>query len=301
MDVYRRPSIAVDAKADHSPVTAADHASERLILEGLRARISGHSLRGRRGDRGRRCAGRARRCFFLVDPLDGTQANSSTAARTSPSTSRWSATACRRSASSMRRRSGEMYSGRPGQAEAIELGHGYARREPPHGSSVRSGADAAHDRRQPLAPHATRPTATSRKFEAAEIVSVGSSLKFCMIACGEADLYPRFGRTMEWDTAAGDAVLRPAGGTTRTLDGRPLTYGKRDPGGHEADFANPHLHRQGPRRLLIASTIDLDHRAVLIPRRPSTLRVSITSGAQSQSRGSRPRRDRWRSAPHRNS
>ena len=53
-----------------------------------------------------------------------------------------------------------------------------------------------------------------RRFDAAEIVSVGSSLKFCLIASGEADLYPRFGRTMEWDTAAGDAVLRAAGGMT---------------------------------------------------------------------------------------
>ena len=53
-----------------------------------------------------------------------------------------------------------------------------------------------------------------RKVEAGEIVSVGSSLKFCLLANGEADLYPRFGRTMEWDTAAGDAVLRAAGGVT---------------------------------------------------------------------------------------
>ena len=51
------------------------------------------------------------------------------------------------------------------------------------------------------------------QVEAAEIVSVGSSLKFCLLACGEADIYPRFGRTMEWDTAAGDAVLRAAGGS----------------------------------------------------------------------------------------
>ena len=54
----------------------------------------------------------------------------------------------------------------------------------------------------------------------------GSSLKFCLIAEGEADLYPRLGRTMEWDTAAGQAVLVAAGGSVRTLDGRELRYGK---------------------------------------------------------------------------
>ena len=55
---------------------------------------------------------------------------------------------------------------------------------------------------------------------------IGSSLKFALIASGEADLYPRFGPTMEWDTAAGDAILRAAGGSVTTLDGRPLAYGK---------------------------------------------------------------------------
>ena len=70
-------------------------------------------------------------------------------------------------------------------------------------------------------------------FEAA-----GSSLKFCLIADGEADLYPRFGRTMEWDTAAGHAVLLAAGGVVTTLDGSPLRYGK-------AGFENPHFVASG--------------------------------------------------------
>ena len=59
-----------------------------------------------------------------------------------------------------------------------------------------------------------------------ELISAGSSLKFCLVAAGEADLYPRFGRTMEWDTAAADAVLRRAGGIVENEDGAPLTYGK---------------------------------------------------------------------------
>jgi 3'(2'), 5'-bisphosphate nucleotidase len=56
--------------------------------------------------------------------------------------------------------------------------------------------------------------------------AAGSSLKLCLIARGEADLYPRFGTTMEWDIAAGHAVLRAAGGCVKTIDGAPFTYGK---------------------------------------------------------------------------
>ena len=60
-----------------------------------------------------------------------------------------------------------------------------------------------------------------------ETISIGSSLKFCLVACGEADVYPRFGPTMEWDTAAGDAVLRAAGGTVLLPNNQPFNYGKK--------------------------------------------------------------------------
>ena len=89
-----------------------------------------------------------------------------------------------------------------------------------------------------------RPTLYIRDLEAAELVSVGSSLKFCLIASGEADLYPRFGRTMEWDTAAGDAVLRAAGGMTRRSTASRSTYGKRSRADDE-DFANPSFIARG--------------------------------------------------------
>jgi 3'(2'), 5'-bisphosphate nucleotidase len=72
----------------------------------------------------------------------------------------------------------------------------------------------------------------------AERMVAGSSLKFCHIAQGQADLYPRFGPTMEWDTAAGHAVLLAAGGSVRTLDGAPLAYGK-------AGYRNPHFVARG--------------------------------------------------------
>jgi len=68
----------------------------------------------------------------------------------------------------------------------------------------------------------------------ARLVSFGSSLKFCRLAEGQADLYPRFGRTMEWDTCAPQAVLEAAGGTVRTMDGDELCYGK-------SGWENPHF------------------------------------------------------------
>ena len=75
-------------------------------------------------------------------------------------------------------------------------------------------------------PPATRPIASR--------TDCGSSLKFCRVAEGAADAYPRFGRTMEWDTAAGQAVLVAAGGSVRTLAGARLGYGK--PGWENPDF-----------------------------------------------------------------
>lgn len=66
------------------------------------------------------------------------------------------------------------------------------------------------------------------QYPGADTVSAGSSLKFCLVACGEADLYPRLGPTMEWDTAAGHAVLKAAGGEVLHPDGSPFTYNKPD-------------------------------------------------------------------------
>ena len=77
-------------------------------------------------------------------------------------------------------------------------------------------------------------------YRVANLMAAGSSLKFCLVACGEADLYPRHGRTMEWDTAAGQAVLEAAGGTVKTLGGAPLLYGKSAEG-----FANPYFIARG--------------------------------------------------------
>jgi len=77
-----------------------------------------------------------------------------------------------------------------------------------------------------------------KQFAVKQFVSAGSSLKFCLVAAGEADLYARAGRTMEWDTAAGQAVLLAAGGTMTLWDGTPFAYGK--PG-----FENPGFVARG--------------------------------------------------------
>lgn len=236
-----RAGCTVDRKSDQSPVTEADRESERIILEGLRqafpeipcvaeeeaaAGIQPKSL----GD-----------VFFLVDPLDGTKefVNRRTDFTVNIALIRNGVpeigvvfAPC----------TGRFFSGRPGRAESLEISSAYdiAGRRP---ITVRKGAG-------PLAVVASRSHNTPeteayiKSLGTAEIVSVGSSLKFCLVASGEADVYPRFGRTMEWDTAAGDAVLRAAGGSTRTLDGRPLAYGKRNQVDDE-DFANPHFIARG--------------------------------------------------------
>ena len=78
------------------------------------------------------------------------------------------------------------------------------------------------------------------KYRISDVKSAGSSLKFCLLATGEADLYPRLGRTMEWDTAAGHAVLAGAGGAVVRLDDHePLGYGKRG-------FENPFFLAHSP-------------------------------------------------------
>jgi 3'(2'), 5'-bisphosphate nucleotidase len=74
------------------------------------------------------------------------------------------------------------------------------------------------------------------RYRVKEIAGAGSALKFCLVAAGEADVYPRLGRTMEWDTAAGQAVVEAAGGRVLTLDHAPLLYGKRDRGYDNPDF-----------------------------------------------------------------
>lgn len=232
---------AVDQKTDSSPVTEADRESEKIILAGLRAAYPDIPCVAEEEASVGIVPPDLDGAFFLIDPLDGTKefVNRRTDFTVNIALVRHGVpevgvvfAPC----------SGRFFSGRPGRAESLDIDGDYniVGRRP---ISVREAV-------APLAVVASRSHNTPeteayiRDLGTAEIVSVGSSLKFCLVAGAEADVYPRFGRTMEWDTAAGDAVLRAAGGMTHTLDGKPLTYGKRNQS-EDTDFANPHFIASG--------------------------------------------------------
>ncbi len=232
---------AVSRKQDASPVTEADHAAERIILAGLRESCPSIPCVAEEEAAAGILPAALGQAFFLVDPLDGTKefVNRSGDFTVNIALVRGGVPEIGVVYAPMSRR---LFSARPGVAEALDLDASdnvSARRT----VTVRAAAT-------PLTVVASRSHRTPetdafiRRFDAAEIVSVGSSLKFCLLACGEADIYPRFGRTMEWDTAAGDAVLRAAGGSTSTVDGGPLVYGKRNQP-HDSDFANPYFIAKG--------------------------------------------------------
>lgn len=233
--------ISVRDKADHSPVTEADSLSETLILKGLREHYPAIPCVAEEEIAEGLIPKALSGTFFLVDPLDGTKEfiNRKTDFTVNIALVRDGVPAVGVVYAPCTRR---LYSGRPGQAELVEASpeHEIAQRRP---IAVRQ-CDG------PLTIVASRSHRTPEtdayiaSIDAGDIVSVGSSLKFCLVACGEADVYPRFGRTMEWDTAAGDAVLRAAGGTVVTTDGAPLLYGKRNQP-HDSDFANPYFIASG--------------------------------------------------------
>ena len=221
-------AFEVRRKDDASPVTEADEAAEAVILAGL-AKVSpdipviaeesvaaGHipDVSGGR--------------FWLVDPLDGTK--------------------------EFINRNGEftvnialIEDGIPvlGVVYAPAIGRMFS------GASHGASGDGAPIAAKPV-PEKGLTVIASRShkdykteeflkdFDVKELKAAGSSLKLCLIAAGEADMYPRLGRTMEWDIAAGHAVLRAAGGSVTTMEGAPFLYGK--PG-----FENPFFVAWGKR------------------------------------------------------
>lgn len=228
--------FAVAAKGDASPVTEADEKAEAVILKGLAALAPGIPVVAEEEAAAGRIPATDGR-FFLVDPLDGTKefiskngeftVNIALIDKGVPVAGAVYAPALKTL----------YWSGEDGafMAEVVDGEIGPARpiRVRP---TPTDGVSAVGSRS-----HGGAETQTYLEaFKVADFVSAGSSLKFCLVAEGKADLYPRMGRTMEWDTAAGDAVLRAAGGRVETLDGQPLLYGKRDQG-HDTDFANPHF------------------------------------------------------------
>jgi 3'(2'),5'-bisphosphate nucleotidase len=233
LEVYAQPDARATAKADGSPVTKADGLAEALILARLAAlapdvpivseEAAARGLTPQTGER-----------FYLVDPLDGTKEFLSRNGEFTVNIALVESGFPRVGVVLVPAR-GTLYAGSGRDAFCARVADGQLResrsihvREPGAG-----GLDVVASRS-----HMTRETeAFLRRVRVKSLVQTGSSMKFCQIAEGAADLYPRFGRTMEWDTAAGDAVLRAAGGRIVALDGAPLAYGKRGRGAD--DFANP--------------------------------------------------------------
>ena len=228
MDIYGEADFAVRAKADESPVTAADEAADALISAGLRAAFPDMALVT---EEQAATHGQDVSTFLIVDPLDGTKEFVQRRGEFTVNI------ALVENGVPVR---GVVYAPAVGRLFYTEADGRAVEEDGPFGPapgtrrplSVARPAGAL----RVVASKSHRDAATDdyiSKYEVGDLVAAGSSLKFCLVAAGEADLYPRLGRTMEWDTAAGDAVLRGAGGrVVRFDDHSPLAYGK--PG-----FENP--------------------------------------------------------------
>ena len=215
--------ITVETKADASPVTLADQRAEAVILAGLAQLLPDVAIVAEEEAAAGRLPTDLGTRFLLVDPLDGTREFVSGNGEYTVNIALIEA-------------------GRP----ILGVVHSPALREI-HIGRVGAGAAkgvVADDGTISWAPISTRAGDPARPvvlasrshagpetnaflacFAEADCVAAGSSLKFCRVAEGEADLYPRLGRTMQWDTGAGEAVLIAAGGRVVGLDGVPLTYG----------------------------------------------------------------------------
>jgi 3'(2'),5'-bisphosphate nucleotidase len=235
IDIYNSDDFQKHVKADGSPVTAADAAAEAIILARLRAHYPSTPIVAEE----EAAAGRIPDCgprFFLVDPLDGTKEFLNRNGDFTVNIALIEGGVPTR---------GVVYAPAHGLIYAGEFG---AAARMANVQDDKAGAWRTIQCRVPpadgLAVLASRAHTSPEtlefieRFKVADMVSAGSSLKFCRVAEGVADLYPRLGRTMEWDTAAGDAVVRAAGGGVYTLDGAPLRYGKCNQA-TDTDYANP--------------------------------------------------------------
>ena len=228
---YDDPGV-IREKADRSPVTVADEAAEELIvaaLAGLTPDIP--IIAEEQVERGRipSVTGGA---FWLVDPLDGTKEFLSRNGEFTVNIALIAENAPRLGVVYLPARDLLYFAWGPDEAFVEDDGSGAqaiaARPLPDRGLIVAASRSHGNPRTE----------AYIGSLDVARLTTAGSALKFCLIAAGEADLYPRFGRTMEWDTAAGHAVLAAAGGSVQTLEGDELVYGK-------ADFANPDFIARG--------------------------------------------------------
>ena len=237
MEIYGSDDFEVKTKSDESPVTIADEAADKIISDGLRAAFPDVMLVTEEQSATHSASGDT---FLIVDPLDGTK--------------------------EFINRRGDftvnialVEGGVPTRGVVYAPARSRMFFTLADGSSVEETGDFPKDSIGPVQPiSVSKPDNTAlmvvaskshrdqatddyiAKYNVRDMKSAGSSLKFCLIATGEADLYPRVGRTMEWDTAAGHAVLTGAGGAVVRFDDlTPLTYGK-------ADFANPFFIAHAP-------------------------------------------------------
>jgi 3'(2'),5'-bisphosphate nucleotidase len=212
------------AKRDGSPVTAADERAEATIRERLAAWAARIPIVAEEATAAGAPIAIAER-FVLVDPLDGTRefiarngeftVNVALVERGQPIAGAVYAPALERL----------WFAGARAFACAAPVGADLPSAQAWRALNVRAAPPAL----TALASRSHGDPATEAFLAGLPIAdrrSAGSSLKFCVIAEGEGDVYPRFGPTMEWDTAAGDAVLRAAGGATLAVEGGPLVYGK---------------------------------------------------------------------------
>ena len=235
MEIYESNPEA-RLKDDRSPVTEADTASEAYILAELAKCCPDIPIVSEEAASEGKIPEVAE-LFFLVDPLDGTREFLS---RNGEFTVNIGLISNGLPAAGIiyTPASGRMFRGQVGQgAEQAELAptasvddtswQPIQVRSAPQGELTAVASRSHRDERT---------NAYLEEHGVSETKSAGSSLKFCLLAAGEADLYPRMGRTMEWDTAAGQAILMSAGGSVITEEGAPLTYGKKERG-----FDNPHF------------------------------------------------------------
>jgi 3'(2'),5'-bisphosphate nucleotidase len=231
----RDGGLSVEKKADQSPVTEADRAAEREITTRLAQIAPGIAVIGEEGVSEGHIP-EIGDAFFLVDPLDGTRefvaggrdftVNIGLIRNGKPEVGVIFVPAL-----------GKLFGGAVGQgAWRAEVTAGIA--GPRRSMSVRPAPDG------PITVVASRSHRTPEtdafisRFNVGDLINRGSSVKFCAVAEGKADLYPRMGTTMQWDTAAGEAILRAAGGHVVTVEGIPLFYGRGPAPGADA-FRNP--------------------------------------------------------------
>ncbi len=233
MTVYAS-DFAITSKADLSPVTEADALAEKVIIAGLKKHWPDTPILAEEAASAGQIPNIEDR-FFLVDPLDGTKeftsrngeftVNIALIVKATPVMGVVYAPAIDQMFWGEKGKGAGFASFRVSDAlDKVTWSPLQVRKSPAEGLTV--VASRSHMDAETTAYLATR--------KVKSLSSAGSSLKFCLIARGEADLYPRFGRTMEWDTGAGQAVLEAAGGKVCNVDGTPLMYGKVERG-----FDNP--------------------------------------------------------------